>query len=330
MKRLISRILLIADPHYMVVPPEEQKGQIIKGIDQIIEGWLIRGWKEKNNFNFSRAIQALRSGKVYNSVILLGDLIECVYNERGIFTVQDIETAKELLVIIKNTLTLTGEIHYVPGDHELGYKLPLSLDPDGGLNEASVANFERLGDKLFSFWQIENFHFLTVSSSLFIQNTEHLECAARRQIETLRRKQMNFLISYLNFKIPDEHMAFLFLHDPDAIETIDKLPGAQKITKIFCGHMHEEKTLKSYVRLGKIANSFWGRTLLFTLGLAVNRLERARRIIKWARGNLYRASLFEKYKLEIVPAISGMLGSGAGCKILNLFDDGSFEVVRRE
>ncbi|MDD3486775.1 MAG: hypothetical protein PHF35_00115 [Candidatus Moranbacteria bacterium] len=316
----------MSDAHWMVVPPEKQEGQAIRGIDRLIEG-KIRKWKKLNKQNFRLALNNAKQNGPFNEFIFLGDLVECVHNEKGMVTLTDLEEISILKKFVINALGLrfSGDDHYIPGDHELGYVLPLSLDPDGGMTGESITNFQNILGPMFDAWNIGNFIFITISSSLFTQ----FEWRNDVEIAELRQKQVKFLVEKLS-KLPPEKKVFLFLHDPDAIEHINALPGASRITQIFCGHLHSENTVNSYRRLGKMANSFWGRLLLRFVGLIFNRLQRVNKVINWAKGNPYRLELFKKYNLQVVPAPNGMLGKGSGFLILELYADGNYEIKKFE
>jgi hypothetical protein len=335
MSQLLARILLMSDSHWMVVPPEEQKGTIAKGWDRLFDWLFFWRQKRKNNQNFRLALLKTKEHIPFDKLIFTGDLIECVFNERGIITPEDvaeIATLKNFILHVLGNLNpsygtwanrpIKG--HFLPGDHEFGYKLPLSTDPESGMSLNSVENFQRILGPLFDAWKIRDFHFITISSSLFIQSTDHLETDEQMQIWSLRKEQQKFLIEYL-LNVPSGQKVFLFLHDPDAIELIDTLPGAEKITKVFCGHIHTDKNFRGYRRIGKLANSFWGRLLVrVVVGVILNRWQRANKIITWAKGNTRRLELFEKYNLQIVPAVCETLGF----LVLELYDDGNYEIKK--
>lgn len=334
MRQLLARILLMSDGHWMVVAPEEQKGIIVRGWDRLFDWLFFRRQKRKNNANFRLTLLETKKHISFDKLIFTGDLIECVFNERGIITPEDIAeimTLKNFMLhALGNLHPVYGtwanraiEGHFLSGDHEFGYQLPLSTDPESGMSLNSIENFQRILGPLFDTWKIGDFHFITISSSLFIQSTDHLECSERREIESLKQEQEKFLTEYL-LNIPVGQKVFLFLHDPDAIELIDVIPGAKKITQIFCGHFHTEKNFQGYRRLGKLANNFWGRLFLRSVGLFFNRLKRVNKVIAWAKGNPRRLKLFEKYNLQIVPAVC----ETKGFLILELYDDGSYEIQK--
>lgn len=327
MRRLLARILLMSDPHGMVTEPGTQRGQIVKGGDRFFEGW-INEQKKRNNAIFFPFIRSFQSSPPFDHLISLGDLIECVWNEQGILVPRDIKGIKIFKAAVEMNIPVKKEnMHFLPGDHELGYRLPLSVDPKCGMSSTSIENFQRILGPLFDAWRIGNFHFITISSSLFSQSTEHLKYEERKEIESLRKEQIKFVIEYL-LNVIDGQKVFLFLHDPDAIETINRLPGAERITRIFCGHIHTDKLFEGYQQIGRASNSFWGRLLVRFFFLIMLQPQKAGKIITWAKGNPRRLALFEKYNLQRVPSSSVLHGGKPGFLVLELYDNGKYEIKK--
>ncbi len=333
MSQLLARYLLMSDAHWwMVVPPEKQKGIVVKGWDRLWDWLIFRKQKKLNNQNFRITLLKIydlkMSGEIghLDGLIFTGDLIECVYNERGIVTSVDVEE----ITMLKNFMLYSVRIepesaHFISGDHELGYQLPVKVDPGGGMRLASLENFRKILGPLFDAWRNGDFHFITVSSSLFIQSTDHLEDKERKEIESLKHEQEIFLTEYL-LNVPAGQKVFLFLHDADAIEVIDQFPGADKITKVICGHFHRERNFRGYRTVGKLAKSFWGRLLLRAFWGLQNRFDRANRIIAWAEGNLHRFELFEKYDLLYIPSVA----ETKSFFVLELYESGNYEILKLE
>lgn len=327
MAKKIARILLISDFHWMVVPPGQQKGQIIKGFSRIVEG-VINIWKRWNVPNVRKALSKISAMGEFDLAISNGDIAECVYNERGIITQEDIKALRDLKQYLEGQIRLSSPnivstIRYNSGDHELGYKLPLSVDPNGGISQTSFENFHNIFGPFFQkfSWGSE-FHFILLCSSLLIQETNHLREAEKNYVDNLKKKQAEFLQNYLD---DAEHKnVFIFLHDPDAIEIIDPIleKYPQKRFKVFCGHLHAEESLKDYEQLGRIANS--------RLAKIISLYSKGKKIMEWAKGNLQRLEIFKKYNLQIILATGGMMGKGGGFLILNLFDDGSYQIEKHK
>jgi len=328
MAKRIARILLFSDFHWMVVPPGQQKGQVIKGFSRIVEG-VINIWKRWNVPNVKKALSKISAMGEFDLAILNGDIAECVYNERGIITPKDVNSLRILRSEVESSLSNVYKIHYNSGDHELGYKLPLSVDPGGGISQTSFENFQIIFGPLFQkfSWGSE-FHFILLCSSLLIQKTNHLSGMEKDYIDNLKEKQIKFLQNYLDDT--ERKNIFIFLHDPDAIEIIDPIleKCPPKGFKLFCRHLDAEASLRDYERLGKIANSKHGKLNIIRKISMLSK--KGRRVMRWAKGNLQRLEIFKKYDIQIVPATGGMMGKGGGFLILNLFDDGSYQIEKHK
>jgi len=326
MHQLRARYLLFSDAHWMVVPPEKQRGVVIRGWDRLWDWLIFRRQKRKNNANVLLTLySAFKQGR-FDKYLSTGDLVECIFNERGILTQKDIDEILALKEFIRRTQKVTSvNEHYVPGDHDGpgGYDLPIKADPRGGMNIAGTMHMLQVLGPLFDAWKIGIFHFVTISSSLFSQKTEHLDNLGRLSFKALKQRQEKFLTEYL-VHVPVGEKVFLLLHDPDALEIVDTLPGAEKITKVLCGHFHQERNFQGYKKLGKMANSFWGQLLLRGILGIQNRLERANRIIAWAKRNPRRLELFQKYNLTYVPSAA----ETRNFLVLELYDNGEYKIQR--
>lgn len=328
---LIARILLISDSHCMVVPPWKQKGQTEKGIAGWIVEFFIAIWKLFNFHFFIKAVEKIGKMGSFDRVIYCGDLAECVYNERGMITRKDLKEMERFKAFVELGINVKKEnIHYLPGDHELGYILPLSCDPEGGISRKSICNFQSVFGPLFSAFSIGEFHFILLSSSLLIQKSKDAE------LLSLKEDQFKMFDGILE-KILEGKDVFLFLHDPDGLQAIKShfdtpYLGSyylrNKNFHTFCGHMHAESSLKSYENLGRIANartvkekfSHW----LFSL------FKKGRKVMEWAKGNIRRMEIFRKYDLQIIPSTAGMMGKGGGFLILDLYDDGTYSIEKHK
>lgn len=333
MKELLARILLMSDSHCMVVPPWKQKGQTEKGLAGWIVEFFISIWKLFNLHFFVKAIEKIGKMGKFDKVIYCGDLAECVYNERGMITGKDLKEMERFKAFIELGIDVKKEnIHYLPGDHELGYILPLSCDPEGGISWKSIDNFQSVFGPLFSGFAIEKFSFILLCPSLFIQPIDHLSDDEKKYIFKLRDDQYNFVWNYFADR-KKEGIVFLFMHDPDALEQFDAQALNYNVLrgrkyKAFSGHMHAEESLASYKRLGRIANAqTWLEKFCRWF---FNRNKKGRKVMRWAKGNLCRMEIFRKYELQVVPSTAGMMGKGGGFLILNLFDDGSYEIEKHK
>lgn len=323
MRDLVARILLITDFHFMSVPVGQQKGQIIKGISRVVEG-IINIWKKGNNKRFYQALEKISFLGKFGITIALGDILECEYNERGMLQEVDFLAIQKIKKAMYKKIKTKSRI-FISGDHELGYKLPLSVDPEGSVSRRSVNNYRHLVGPLWSYIQIGAFQLIFLSSSLVRQDFSRRSDDEIAYLNNLKENQFNFLSRKLEI-ISEEDKIFIFLHDPDALEVLENTIlkyHSEKNIKVFCGHIHAEDSLKSYERLGKIANSWFGKKI-------ISKTKKGKKVIEWAKDNLKRMEIFRKYNLQIIPALGGMMGKGGGFMILNLYDNGNFEIEKHK
>lgn len=322
MKRIIARVLLISDLHKLSVSVGKQKGQAVKWHEKIVERVIIDRWKIKNvAIAVPRLWKAIEENGPYDKVFVSGDAIEAEYNERGMIGGCDIIEMR----LIRERLKFLTKVEpiFVPGDHELGYKLALSSDLLGGISEISVRNFEQECNRIVGYESLEKFCFLWLCSSLFSQSITHLSGDERRYIEALHQYQCEVITSVIR-SVKEDKSLFILLHDPDALEKVDALLSQKdksKIAGVFCGHMHATESLVGYARLGRIAQTRLS-------GLLAKMFQRWRMIHEGAKGNPRRLELFKGYNLQIIPAPGGMMGVGGGFKVLNIYDNGTFETEK--
>ena len=328
MKERIARILLMSDSHCMVVPPWKQKGQTEKGAAGWIVEFFISIWKLFNFRFFKKALKKAGSMGGFDKVIYCGDLAECIYNERGMITSKDVEEMKKLKCLFEQEIEIDPKnVYYLACDHGLGYILPLSCDPEGGMSWKSLDNFQSVFGPLYSTFSICQFHFLLLSSSLLIQPTSHLSVAERKYVSDLQKSQRDFVWEFLGRK-NEEKTILVFMHDPDGLDSYLFTLGDYNNFKAFCGHMHAEDSLKKYEDLGRIANAKTAKEKV--MSRIFNHFKKGKKIMNWAEGNLRRMEIFRKYNLQIVPSTAGMMGRGGGFLILNLFDDGSYKIEKHK
>lgn len=318
MKKIISKILLVSDFHQLTVPVGMQKGQRLNFFERIFEG-IINIWKR---WNVRFAIPSLM-GKIsrhsanVKMAILNGDIVECEYNERGMTQKTDVRVVNNLRDSLQKIIDVPW--YFVVGDHEIGYKLPLSRDPNGGVSTKSISNFQRTLGKLFHGVYGQDFNLLFVSSTLMLSDWRSLGSAEGMELQSLKREQEKFIVRWL-MEIEEYKKVFVFMHDPDALKNFRSIINRDYYAKnknftVFCGHMHADWTLRAYEALGKISKSPF-------------RIIMPKKIRIWASDNLERLDLFRKYDLQIIPAPGGMMGLGGGFKILNIYDDGSYGIEK--
>lgn len=116
MRQLLARILLISDSHGMVIRPGMQKGQVIKGIERIIKE-RINQEKKRNNPTYFQLIRSFQGDQSYDCLIILGDFIESVWNERGILIPRDIRGIEIFKAAIQMNVPVKKNcVHFIPGD----------------------------------------------------------------------------------------------------------------------------------------------------------------------------------------------------------------------
>ena len=307
-----AKIILLADLHKMIVQPKDQKGQEAVGINKLAE-WLISFWKKRNKKRIDN-LEKIKGLDNFNSAFFLGDIIECEYNERGMITQNDTEEIKKFKAFLEEKFIPT-KLNFISGDHELGYKLALSTDPQGGISQKSIDNFLEILGQLYQSVKIGNFHIIFLSSSLLHQDFSQRPEDEQRYIQSVKNKQEQFFVQKLR-EINNPEKAFVFLHNPDTLENIDGFLSEDlknKIEAVFCGHVHAVFALAMYNFLGKIANSF-----LYDL---ISRSEGGKNIMHWAKDNPKRLALFKKYNLQVVPSVGGFFGIGKGFSTLYICEN---------
>lgn len=292
----MKRILLISDLHFLSVPVGKQEGQGNKAWQRLMEKTIFDSFKRKNLKKILPALllKIMQKGP-FEAVIVNGDLMESRFNERGMILEGDCLAMKSILEKLGLKSGLSERIYVSPGDHELGYRLALSSDPEGGMSLKSLDNFRKTVGPLWQSFKIGKVNFLLLCSSLMIQNFDQLGKDEQNSLKSLREEQKKFTLEFLrSTKVKDKTL--VFLHDPDAMKVFDSYAqeaGAEKFSiKIFGGHLHA-----SFV------------SVIYKL----NREKRA---------------LFEKYETTVVPAPGGVLGFGGGFLILELSDDGHMEIKK--
>jgi len=266
--------------------------------------------------------------KVISIVIHNGDMMESSRNERGLSTSKDLQEAMK----IRDTfISESGVNRFIlnAGNHELGYVLPLSTDPNGGISSMSMYNFVELAGCDGDFFQVvlvDGFKIILIPY-LFSED----EAAIGHDLLLWKK----VFLRNLKRELSESESTVLLLHDPDSLadENLLRLISLyrEKIKLIFCGHYHAEATLRFVKWLVRIFNSSWLlpiRCLVMLSLWPVFGWPIAKAIREYFRKRKNIPDLIKELNVQIIPAPGGMLGFGGGFLILNLFEDGKFEIEK--
>lgn len=311
------KILLTSDWHKDPFKKDKFKTQKPNWIEKIII-WLTSS-KKKMACVFERLAEIIREKEI-DLVINDGDMMENPQNERGLVTREGITTAKE----IRRSFCGKNHIHMElnAGNHELGYRLPLSTDALGGMSIFSIRGFQELagttGESLCRSFSYRGFRIVLLPFG-FAQ-----ESATGFDIEDFKEELIADLEK--NFGGFDRMPVLLFLHDPEALSnnrlfnTLKNNRG--KIARIFCGHWHAQWNFWPNWLLVKIFNSWWLYLADLLIRLIIVVLSKSFHISREVKRD------FQKFKevpgrmreldITIIPAPLGMLGLGGGFLILDL------------
>ena len=327
MASLIARGLLTSDFHWPTVTVGKQKGQVIEAWhEKLFENIIVNHWRKHNLKRKPAVLKAFKENRSFDFAIHLNDIVECEYVERGLVMENDVAKTEEFYQEFKKAAGLRKNVMTASGHHTLGYKLPLSKDPQGGISKQAVENYQKIFGQLFKIQTYGRFRFIALSCSLFLQKIRHLPEEERQFIVDLKMKQIGFLEDQLS-QAESGEIIFIFIHDPDAIEVIDEWLRddlKKRIGKVFCGHLHASFVKNAYKAVGSLSCF---RPLASVLG----KNSMGQKVLDWSAGNEKRAKIFDKYKLEIVPSPTGMFGIGGGkFLVLLLYDDGSYKIEKHK
>jgi hypothetical protein len=315
-------ILLYSDLHWLTVPVGQQLGQYQMGqFARFVERVVIDHWKRENMRRMLITIDAYSHRGPYDLAISTGDDIETQFNERGLRTKVDMVMAELFLKLFSSLVIKRKKMYFIQSDHNCGYRLPMQYDPRGGISQASLENFEKVYGPPFKSFRLGKIRFILLSSPLLMQPFEGRQTDERKSIGNLKRKQEYFLKMVL-MNIGSDEKVLIFLHDPDSIQKIDEIIPDElkaKITKIFSGHMHASWVPKVYLWMGWLSK----RKSLIRF---ISKHRIGKNIAEWARGNMARYELFQKYGHQVIPSPGGMMGLGKGFLTLRIWEDGNWEV----
>ncbi len=304
------RAALFSDAHmYESQDPlhKELAGKNTKG-ERIIANAIKEGEK--------RFVLALEEAERIGEVDLLGfggDMVTG-YGERGLIGPDSQEHINQFKDSLRSRFTGIPR-RFLAGGHEVGYILPLSTDPEGGISEKSIQVFEDNFNELFYTFSLGGYKFVAISSDLELLKSG-TDSLMRR-----KRLQEEFYMDEIAYAEPDQKIV-LMLHDPDALAPMFPFlkEHLDKIAKTFSGHQHAKWTNKIYPWLCKLASS---RILAFPLKPTFNWFFPGKAEAVWAyfRLNKGNAKIWKQLKLSVIPAPGGMLGIGGGFLIADFGDN---------
>ncbi|OGI26638.1 MAG: hypothetical protein A2359_00775 [Candidatus Moranbacteria bacterium RIFOXYB1_FULL_43_19] len=311
------KIIATSDWHETPFKKDKFKTQKPNWIEKIII-WLTSSQKKLQRI-FVRMTEVIREEKI-EIVIHNGDLMENPQNEQGLVTREGIQTAKQ----IRRSFCWENHVHMQinAGNHCLGYRLPLSTDPEGGISLASIKGFQELtgthGESLCRLFNYKGHSFVFVPFGL-VQ-----EFAKDFDIEEFKAIIINDLWNI--FQGLGERKIILFLHDPEALANDDLYRVIRrhqnKIRHVFCGHWHAAWSFWSNWLLAKIFNNWWlypddlfVRFLLLLLSKSLRISGEVKRSFKRFKDVPAR---MRELGVTIIPAPLGMLGFGGGFLTLDM------------
>ncbi|MCD6150011.1 metallophosphoesterase [bacterium] len=304
MAKRIARILLFADSHFSVDSKiEEEKWfppicSLLSRFSDKMVGKFLKHWDEVTQKRFIKIVRNAYNHGPYNYMLGLGDYTPGA-NESGMLTPKTIKQYREFENILNRFPDIPRLLIW--GDHDVGYRFDVSGKTgvkigteQGGVSVASVEAAEKLIGPPFGEMDIGPAKFIYFSTNL-VRNVDE---GSNPFLKDLKAKQESYVANAL-WK-SQSRLNFLLLHDPTAIlprTAIRKIIDShhRKITAIVHGHLHAEFS-------AKLTRAFYKPFRQFC----------------------------KMYKLILVPAPWGMFGIGGGFLILNLFDDGSYQIKKHK
>lgn len=252
-------------------------------------------------------------------VVLTGDAQENTFTERGLRTDEDVLEFKKAIASLKRWCP-NARIEVTAGNQELGYRLPLSSDPDGGISETSVQNFLQIAERerLFHSFSFGGKRFVLVPY-LFVENQAPpwLEELQAEFVEDFTKEVRNSIEpviiiahdfeSLKDFSIASVIKNFLEKDNP-------------KIEKIFCAHNHARYVFILDQLSIKIFRSNWFMPL-FMVFIPIAILAGRMFFGDWKSFGKIRnyyisrecvVKLAKIFKPITIPAPDGMFGIGGG------------------
>ncbi len=310
MKRA-KRMAMLSDSHmYESQDPlhKDLAGKNTKG-----EKIIAKSMKE-NEGKFILSLEETRKVGGIDLLFFGGDSVTG-YGERGLIGPDSLDHINKFKKLMEEYFAGLPK-KYMAGGHELGYILPLSTDPEGGLSEKSIQVFEENFNELYYSFTEGRYKFVVLSSDLelFSNGTEALM--------KMRKLQQEFYQDEVAYTEQGQKVV-LMLHDPDAL--VPMFPFLKgnlgKIERTFSGHQHAQWVNKIYPVLCQLASS---RLLEIPLKQVFNKFFPGKADAVWSyfSQNRNNAHIWKSVNLSIIPAPGGMMGIGGGFLVADLHDEG--------
>ncbi len=305
----MKKILFISDPHLPYEKNDLQSNpDLLKTRDESGDGI------NQSERDLLSVLDKSMKYTPFDVIIYLGDILQG-YEEQGLVKKACKYGAKEIKFINKKYFKGVP-VKYIAGDHEIGYILSLSADPNGGPSLKSLKNFQTHFNEAFYSFIIDGFKFIALSSDLEFADKINLE------LHKIKLEQRQFLTKELE-SVKSNQKIILLIHDPDALAALYSIikPYKRKISFTLAGHFHAPWIKLSYSVLTKLAKyKMLHRPLLHLFAWKYSS-EQANKILKYITQNTRNPEIWKRLNLQIVPSTGGVNNYGSGGVILELQDD---------
>lgn len=242
-----------------------------------------------------------------------GDMVESSCTERGLYTEEDLEVAKEEAGKLKEELGV-DYLELNMGNHESGYNLPLSTDPEAGISMASIENFLLLSGrkKLYYSFAMDGYKVIFVPYLFSEEGAKDFD---------LGEMKKRFLDEFEADFLSGDNPVILFVHDPDSFDD-ERLLGIitsskERIKFIFFGHYHSELNLFVAKMLIRIYTKCWLFPVRWIVNLMVwlafgRKKQKVHAISQYFKKRRNIPKIIKSLNAVLIPAPNGMFGIGGG------------------
>jgi predicted phosphodiesterase len=318
--------ILLSDIHEQPFREEKFKTQKKDWIESFIQFFA-----DKKREEPIEKIKRIIEEQEVDVVVTNGDLSESSATERGMNSERDFDAS--IKVLTKWSEKLKKKIRINGGNHEFGYDLPLSSDPQAGIRRESVSNFLKLAgwDSIYHSELLDDGYKIIFVPYIFSE-----ESAYDFDIKDL---QKIFLLSMEQDLKANSHPAILFIHDPDSFdhEGLTNLIRDYKnhIKIIFYGHYHSWVNLLGAKILIAIFNKWWLiaiRPIISTIFYFLSKRDvvRTKKVKVYFQKRKNVPKLIKEFGAILIPAPNGMFGIGGGFLTLDLRSDGSYKIEKHK